>query len=220
MASDRSAQLTRRALVAGAFVGAAAPAVAQRAAPQPWPLPRAAAGHAAFAPWTRPSRRRRLALDVPVVTDSGAPITLRAWLDRRPTLLVIWAAWCAPCLRESPDLARLSARLENADARLAIRALQAFDATPADQARRTLARLEAGGLVGARASRSAERLLLDIFGPTRESRSRIPLPAMLLIGPDGAELARHTGLIEGAGGGYTYWRDAATFDFLMTFGRV
>ncbi|MBI1186113.1 MAG: hypothetical protein GC206_02005 [Alphaproteobacteria bacterium] len=154
------------------------------------------------------------------MTDAGAPMMLRHWLDERPTILIVWATWCTPCLRESRDLARLSARLENADARIAIRALQAFDPTPADQARRTLARLEAGGLVGARASRMAERFLIGVFGGTRESGDRIPLPAMLLIGPDGGEIARHTGLIEGARGGYTYWRDGATFEFLLTFGRL
>jgi len=215
------ALLTRRAAITAALAAAAAPAYAERGAPsESWAMPATAAAHPAFEQWTRPSRTRRLALDVPVVTDAGAPTMLGDWLNRRPTILVIWATWCAPCLRESRDLARLSARLENADAHLAIRALQAFDPAPAQEARRTLARLEADGLVGARASRMAERFLIELFGRTADSQNRIGLPAMLLIGPDGSEVARHTGLIEGSRGGYTYWRDRATFEFLMGFGNA
>lgn len=39
---------------------------------------------------------------------SGQPAALSDVLERRPTLVSFWAPWCEPCLREQPDLERLS----------------------------------------------------------------------------------------------------------------
>jgi len=39
---------------------------------------------------------------------SGEAAPLSAVLERRPTLVSFWAPWCEPCLREQPELERLS----------------------------------------------------------------------------------------------------------------
>ena len=39
---------------------------------------------------------------------SGEAAPLSAVLERRPTLISFWAPWCEPCLREQPELERLS----------------------------------------------------------------------------------------------------------------
>jgi len=39
---------------------------------------------------------------------SGDSAPLSAVLERRPTLVSFWAPWCEPCLREQPELERLS----------------------------------------------------------------------------------------------------------------
>ncbi len=45
---------------------------------------------------------------VPLVGADGRPIVLRDALAQRPTLVSFWAPWCEPCVRELPDLERLS----------------------------------------------------------------------------------------------------------------
>lgn len=44
---------------------------------------------------------------VPAMTlsdSSGQPVTIPAAWAGRPTLVNLWATWCAPCLKEMPDL--------------------------------------------------------------------------------------------------------------------
>jgi len=43
---------------------------------------------------------------------SGEAAPLSALLKRRPTLVSFWAPWCEPCVREQPDLERLSRAAE------------------------------------------------------------------------------------------------------------
>ena len=46
------------------------------------------------------------AISVRGVTGQAAPLS--AVLERRPTLVSFWAPWCEPCLKEQPELERLS----------------------------------------------------------------------------------------------------------------
>jgi thiol-disulfide isomerase/thioredoxin len=39
---------------------------------------------------------------------TGATTPLSVVLERRPTLVSFWAPWCEPCVREQPELERLS----------------------------------------------------------------------------------------------------------------
>lgn len=43
---------------------------------------------------------------------SGEAAPLSALLKRRPTLVSFWAPWCEPCVREQPELERLSRAAE------------------------------------------------------------------------------------------------------------
>lgn len=43
---------------------------------------------------------------------SGDAAPLSALLKRRPTLVSFWAPWCEPCVREQPELERLSRAAE------------------------------------------------------------------------------------------------------------
>ena len=47
--------------------------------------------------------------EVPVRDLDGAVVDLRQAMAGRPTLVNVWATWCAPCLKEMPDLQAFSA---------------------------------------------------------------------------------------------------------------
>jgi thiol-disulfide isomerase/thioredoxin len=47
-------------------------------------------------------------LHIAMVDTDGRPATLASVLGGRPGLVSLWAPWCEPCMRELPDLERLS----------------------------------------------------------------------------------------------------------------
>jgi thiol-disulfide isomerase/thioredoxin len=53
------------------------------------------------------SKSGRLAPALPREHLSGAPVTL-ASLRGHPALVVFWASWCEPCIREAPALERFA----------------------------------------------------------------------------------------------------------------
>lgn len=59
----------------------------------------------------RSSSLRRRAPQLPRERLSGAPITLAGLLAGargRPALVVFWASWCGPCVREAPAIERFA----------------------------------------------------------------------------------------------------------------
>lgn len=50
--------------------------------------------------------------DVAVLDQRGQEITLRAAVAGRPALISFWAPWCAPCVKEQPELERLARAVE------------------------------------------------------------------------------------------------------------
>ncbi len=60
-------------------------------------------GKAAIAPATRDDFHQ-----VPLVGLTGDAHRLSELLDGRPALLSLWAPWCAPCVKELPELDRLA----------------------------------------------------------------------------------------------------------------
>jgi thiol-disulfide isomerase/thioredoxin len=48
---------------------------------------------------------------VAVIDTDGRPATLSSVLGGRPGLVSLWAPWCEPCVRELPELERLSRAL-------------------------------------------------------------------------------------------------------------
>jgi cytochrome c biogenesis protein CcmG/thiol:disulfide interchange protein DsbE len=50
--------------------------------------------------------------DVVVLDQGGLETTLRAAVAGRPALISFWAPWCAPCVKEQPELERLAHAVE------------------------------------------------------------------------------------------------------------
>lgn len=165
--------------------------------------------------WTRTRNPAPLPLDVRVDTGD-ALITLREWLDGRPAVLALWATWCSPCLVEKPSQVAMSRRLEASGSRTRILALQAYDNVHLSRGRMMLARFGAADLPNASASEEAEAAFLTLFGPSDFQPSRTVMPQHLLIDSQGRELGRSEGLMVGEDGGYTYFEDNSTFEFLRS----
>jgi cytochrome c biogenesis protein CcmG/thiol:disulfide interchange protein DsbE len=57
-----------------------------------------------------PTTRPRPAPPLPTRVLVGPPTTL-ASLHGRPAIIVMWASWCGPCIKEAPQFARLAKAL-------------------------------------------------------------------------------------------------------------
>jgi thiol-disulfide isomerase/thioredoxin len=202
------AHFTRRDVIGAAAASALlVPGVAQAA------LPTSLASDPGFRAWTAPHGQSALPLETSIETSAGSR-KLGDWLGRRPAVLALWASWCLPCLTEKPQQAALAERLAAAGAATRIFALQAFDQEDVElsDARWMLDRLGANALPLGRASEAAELAFRHMTGATGAT-SPI-LPSVFLVGGDGLELGRATGIMRGVDGRTDYWQDEATFAFL------
>ncbi|RBP09730.1 thiol-disulfide isomerase/thioredoxin [Roseiarcus fermentans] len=110
---------------------------------------------------------------------SGAPVRIEDFRGKT-VVLNLWAPWCAPCLSEMPSLDRLAARLPAADF-----AVVAVTKDPAGDSasKRTFDRMGLKRLA----------LYLDPDGKLAEEVGARGFPTTLVIGRDGAPLARREG---------------------------
>ena len=114
-----------------------------------------------------------------VLTLEGTPLPLAEALGERLTVLNFWATWCVPCRHEMPTLEALAAAAPEGVAVIAL-------STGRDSPERIAAFAEAAGL-----DRLA--LLRDPDAAAGREAAVLGLPTTLVLGPDGAELARLTG---------------------------
>nr|WP_237684371.1 TlpA disulfide reductase family protein [Pseudaminobacter soli] len=113
--------------------------------------------------------------------EHGEPRALEDWRGK-VVLLNVWATWCAPCRVEMPTLERLQERLGGD--RFEVVALSVDRAGPS-VVRKFFDEIAVGLPV-----------LVDKDGTAIRSLGLFGLPATLLIGPDGNELARLAGPAE------------------------
>jgi len=205
---------TRRATLAGLGAAAVVGGPAQAAA-----LPRTVQRHPGFRPWKQVFDPEPVPLDAKVTLVDGQTAPLGLWLGRGPTVLVLWAHWCAPCRAEKPAQAALQRRLTYLKSSTKIKCVQAFDSTPLSVARATLDRTNAKELETARATPEFEQAILSFFGPSVNDPRRVPLPSLVLLDGQGVELGRAKGTLASLGG-QTYWGDAITQQFLGTLDRL
>jgi thiol-disulfide isomerase/thioredoxin len=204
---------TRRTALAG--LGAsllAAPAAAAT-------LPRSVQRHPAFLPWKVMYDPDPVPLAAPVTLVDGRTLPLSAWLGRGPTILVLWAHWCAPCRAEKPAQAGLQRRITYMKSPTKIRCVQAFDATPLARARATLDATNCKELETARATPEFEQAFLKFFGASVNDPRRTALPSLVLLDSKGQEIGRAKGTLQSQAG-HSYWGDAVTQQFMGTLDRL
>ncbi len=114
-----------------------------------------------------------------VLDIAGDPLPLADALGARLTVLNFWATWCAPCRHEMPTLEALAADAPDGVAVIAL-------STGRDSPDRIAAFAAEAGL-------DRLRLLRDPSAAAGRAAAILGLPTTLILGPDGAELARLTG---------------------------
>jgi len=128
----------------------------------------------------------------PAAIGEPAPATVFTLLDGdaialdqlagRPVLLNFWATWCVPCRAELPALAAVAADHTN----LAVVAVNMQE--EADLAAAFLDRIDVNLPTA-----------LDQDGAIARRFGVVNLPTTILIGPDGAIVARHVGYLDATG---------------------
>ena len=115
----------------------------------------------------------------PFVDASGAPVRIEDFRGRT-VVLNLWAPWCVPCLQEMPSLDRLAARLQPKDFSVVAVTKDPVGDSPS---RRTFDRMGLKRLA----------LYLDPEGKLASEVGTRGFPTTLIIGRDGAALARREG---------------------------
>ncbi|HST63667.1 MAG TPA: TlpA disulfide reductase family protein [Mycobacteriales bacterium] len=108
-------------------------------------------------------------LQLPCLGDAGAEVPLRR-LTGRPTVLNLWASWCAPCKEELPAFARLSTAARGK--------VEVVGVASKDDPGRSV---EYAGRTGL-----PFPSLQDEAGSLLRALRRVGLPATVLLRPDGS----------------------------------
>jgi thiol-disulfide isomerase/thioredoxin len=208
---------TRRTAVAGLGASLLAGGIHHPAAAQA--LPRSVQRHPAFRPWRVMMDPDPAPLSEPVTLVDGRTVPLSQYIGKGPTILVLWAHWCAPCRSEKPAQAGLQRRLTYMRSSTRIKCVQAYDPTPLARARATLDAANCRELETARATPALEQAFVKFFGPSPNDGRRTALPSLVLLEAQGREIARATGALQSLSG-HSYWGDAVTQQFMGTLDRL
>jgi len=119
--------------------------------------------------------------DLVFANEAGEPRSLEDWRGK-VVLLNVWATWCAPCRAEMPTLDRLQQRLGGAGFEVVALSV---DRAGAGAVRKFFDE------IGVKLA-----IFIDQDGAAIRTLGLFGLPATLLIGPDGNELARLAGPAE------------------------
>lgn len=130
------------------------------------------------------------------VDAQGRPQPLSAFKGQ-VVILNLWATWCAPCVRELPDVAKLAQALRPGKVRVV--AVNAGH----DDAAATAAFLKAHGAANLAVYRDPDLSLLTAFGSQG-------LPFSVVIDGHGREIARASGPMQ--------WNDPAAIAYFKSLG--
>ena len=118
--------------------------------------------------------------EIGFVDAMGRPLSL-ADFHGRYVLVNLWATWCAPCINELPELARLQKELPQD--RITVVPVDVLEKLDAEKLGVFLRTHEADGLP----------VYIDNSGATQRGFSANELPLTVLIDADGHEVARAAG---------------------------
>lgn len=196
----------RRAVLTGLAASALASAPAVAAAP------RAVSRHYGYRPWRTARKPSAPPLDGKVSLPNGRELSLREWIGPGPSVIILWALWCPPCMAENPALAGLQRKLTAMKSNTRLRCLQAYDNRSLADAGATLTRMRCSEIPIARASVALERAFIPFFGASPIDPKRTSLPSMVLLDSSGVELGRAEGALEFER--QIYWSDPRVVEFL------
>lgn len=197
----------RRTLLAGlgASVLAGSPVLAAT-------VPKAVSRHRGFRPWRQVRNPKTPPLEGRVVLPHGRETSLRDWMGPGPSVVILWALWCPPCMAENPAIAGLQRKLTAMRSNTRIRCLQAYDDRSLADAGATLARMRCSEIAIARATPALERAFIPFFGASPIDPKRTSLPSMVMLDANGSELGRVEGALEFER--TIYWSDPRVVEFL------